>query len=80
MDFDSTDRPERINGSEQDREFERELKQTMVRRPAPPGLKRRIMQKRSARRTERHHTTMIWWQRVAASLLAGAVLAGGFGW
>ena len=23
---------------------------------------------------------MIWWQRVAASLVAGAVLAGGFGW
>ena len=80
MDFDSTDRTERINGSEEDREFERELKQAMVRRPAPPGLKRRILQTRSARRTARHHTTMIWWQRVAASLVAGAVLAGGFGW
>lgn len=80
MDFDWTDRTEKSNGSEQDREFERELKDAMVRRPAPPGLKRRIMQRRSARRTERHHTTMIWWQRVAASLVAGAVLAGGFGW
>ena len=80
MDFDWTDRTEKSNGSEQDREFERELKDAMVRRPAPPGLKRRIVQRRSARRTERHHTTMIWWQRVAASLVAGAVLAGGFGW
>lgn len=80
MDFDWADRTERSNGSEQDREFERELKDAMVRRPAPPGLKRRIMQRRSARRTERHHTTMIWWQRLAASLVAGAVLAGGFGW
>jgi len=80
VDFESTDRTERIIGSEQDREFERELKEAMVRRPAPPGLKRRILQKRSARRTERHHTTMIWWQRLAASLVAGAVLAGGFGW
>jgi len=80
VDFDSTDRTERINGSEEDREFERELKQAMVRRPAPPGLKRRILQTRSARRTERHHTTMIWWQRLAASLLVGAVVAGGFGW
>lgn len=80
MDFDWTDRPESISGSEQDREFEQELRQAMVRRPAPPGLKRRILQRRSARRTERHHTTMIWWQRVAASLVAGAVLAGGFGW
>lgn len=80
MDFEWTDQPGKVNGSEQDREFERELKQAMVRRPAPPSLKRRIVQKRSARRTERHHTTMIWWQRLAASLLVGAVLAGGFGW
>lgn len=80
MDFDWTDRPESISGSEQDREFERELREAMVRRPAPPGLKRRIMQRRSARRTERHHTTMIWWQRLAASLVGGAVLAGGLGW
>ena len=74
MEFERFDQPEESD------EFERELKQAMERRPAPPSLKRRILQKRSARRTERHHTTMIWWQRVAASLLAGAVLAGGFGW
>ena len=80
MDSEWSNQPEKINGSEQDREFERELKQAMERRPAPPTLKRRIMQKRSARRTDRRHTTMIWWQRLAASLLAGAVLAGGFGW
>jgi hypothetical protein len=29
---------------------------------------------------ERHHTSMMWWQRLAASLLVGAVIAGGFGW
>ena len=74
MDFEWPDQPEELD------EFERELKQAMERRPAPPSLKRRIMQKRSARRTARHHTTMIWWQRLAASLLAGAVMAGGYGW
>ncbi|HXS76456.1 MAG TPA: hypothetical protein VN753_09785 [Terracidiphilus sp.] len=74
MDFEWPDQPEEFN------EFERELKQAMERRPAPPGLKRGIMQKRSARSTERHHTTMIWWQRLAASLLIAGVIAGGFGW
>ena len=74
MDFEWPDQPEELD------EFERELKQAMERRPAPPSLKRRIMQRRSARRTERHHTTMIWWQRLAASLLVGAVMAGGYGW
>ena len=80
MDFEWTDQRDKGTGSEQDREFELELKQAMERRPAPPNLKRRIMQKRSARRTEQHHTSMIWWQRLAASLLVGAVVAGGFGW
>jgi hypothetical protein len=74
VDFERFDQPEKSD------EFERELKQAMERRPAPPSLKRRIMQKRSARRTERHHSTLIWWQRLAASLLVGALLAGGFGW
>ena len=42
-------------------EFEQELRQALERRPAPPGLKRRLMEKRSRRHTERLHTyTMIW--------------------
>jgi plasmid stabilization system protein ParE len=80
VDFKWTGQREKPDGPEQDREFERELKQAMERRPAPPSLKRRIMQNRSARRTERHHTTMIWWQRLAASFLIAGVIAGGFGW
>ena len=80
MDFDWTEQPERTSGAEEEREFELELRQAMERRPAPPSLKRRVMQRRSARRTERHHTTMIWWQRLAASLVVGAIVAGGFGW
>ena len=74
MDFEWPDQPEQID------EFEKELKQAMERRPAPPSLKRRIMLQRSRRRTERHHTSIMWWQRLAASLLVGAVIAGGFGW
>lgn len=80
MDFEWTNQPEKVNGPEEHREFERELKQAMERRPAPPSLKRRIMQRRIASRTERHHATVVWWQRLAASLLVGAVVAGGFGW
>lgn len=74
MDFEWPDQPEKPD------EFEQELRLAMERRPAPPSLKRQIMQKRSARRTERHHTTMIWWQRLAASLLIAGVIAGGFGY
>jgi len=74
VDFEWPDQPEEFD------EFEQELKRAMERRPAPPGLKRRILQKRSARSTERHHTSMIWWQRVAASLLIAGVIAGGVGW
>lgn len=74
MDFEWPDQPEQID------EFERELKQAMERRPAPPNLKRRILQRRSARQTERVHSYTIWWQRLAASVLIAGVIAGGIGW
>ena len=74
MEFEWPDQPEKLD------EFEQELKQAMERRPAPPSLKRRIMQKRSARRTQRLQVNMMWFQRLAATLLVGAVLAGGYGW
>ena len=74
MDFEWPDQPEQID------EFEKELKQAIERRPAPPSLKRRILQKRSARRTERVHNYTIWWQRLAASVLLAGVVAGGIGW
>jgi hypothetical protein len=74
VDFEWPDQPEKFD------EFEQELKQAMERRPAPPGLKRRIMQQRSIRRKQRVHSYAIWWQRLAASVLIGAVIAGGIGW
>jgi hypothetical protein len=58
-------------------DFEEELRQAFERRPAPPGLKRRLMEKRRAQRPPRH---AVVWQRLAASLALAAVVAGGFAW
>ena len=68
------DQPEQIDA------FEQELRQAMERRPAPPSLKRRILQQRATRRTQRIHSHTIWWQRLAASLLLAGVVAGGYSW
>ena len=74
MDFERPDQPEQID------EFESELRQAMERRPAPPSLKRRILQQRSTRRTDRVQSYTVWWQRLAASVLLAGVIAGGYGW
>jgi hypothetical protein len=58
-------------------EFEREVQQAFARRPAPPSLKRKLMEKR--RRPQPQHS-FIHWQQLAASLVLTAVLAGGFEW
>jgi hypothetical protein len=80
VDFERPDQPEQPNRSEQDGEFERELRQAMERRPAPPSLKRRIMQKRSTLHTERVQSYTAWWQRLAASVLLVGVIVGGYSW
>jgi hypothetical protein len=80
VDFERADQPERPNRFEQDGEFERELKQAMERRPAPPSLKRRILQQRNMRRTEQVQSHTMWWQRLAASVLLAGVIAGGYSW
>jgi hypothetical protein len=74
VDFERADQPEQID------EFERELKQAMERRPAPPSLKRRILQQRNMRRTEQVQSHTMWWQRLAASVLLVGVIAGGYSW
>jgi hypothetical protein len=61
-------------------EFEEELRQALERRPAPPGLKRKIMERRAARNTRRSwfgvpHVGM--GMKVAATLLMIAILGGG---
>jgi hypothetical protein len=58
-------------------EFEQELRQAFERRPAPPGLKRKVMEKRRAPQAQR---SFVSWQRLAASLALMAVLAGGAEW
>lgn len=74
MELERPDQPEQID------EFERELRQGLERRPAPPSLKRRILQARNARRTEKVHIQTVWWQRLAASVLIAGVIAGGYSW
>jgi type VI protein secretion system component VasK len=65
---------------DRDEEFEGELRQAFARRPAPPSLKRRILDARSRRRADRQHRRMALWQRLAACLVAAAALGGGFAW
>ncbi len=62
---------------EPNEEFERELRQALQRRPAPPGLKSKVMMRRRARSSS--NISAIW-QRLAASILLVAALAGGFAW
>lgn len=61
-------------------DFEQELRQAMERRPAPPRLKRKVMEQRSRRQTQRLWSRTILWQRLAAGLVLAALLAGGVTW
>lgn len=60
--------------------FERELRQALVRRPAPPALKARILAARSRQRVVRIHRRAVLWQRLAASVVLAAACGGGFAW
>ncbi len=56
------------------KDLERELQQGMLRLPAPPGLKRKIMARKQSRDAERTHRRVVFWERLAASIvLCGAV-------
>ena len=57
-------------------DFEQELKQALQRRPAPPSLKKRVME----RRAQRKRPNQMIWMRLAASLLIVALLGGGLRW
>lgn len=61
-------------------DFERDLQQALQRRPAPPSLKGRIMERRGLLTIERRHTHWLIWQRVAAGLLLAAALGGAMKW
>ena len=61
-------------------DFERELRESLERRPAPPGLKRKIMEQRAARSVRRSWFAMPsvgLWMKLAAMLVIVAILAGG---
>jgi hypothetical protein len=62
-------------------DFELELKQALHRRPAPPGLKRRLLAQRAARlHTQAARGTSVLWHRLAASIVLVAALGAGFAW
>jgi hypothetical protein len=56
-------------------DFENDLRQSLRRVPAPQGLKAKILQQRRRQRAQTHPFP---WQRLAASLLLTAVVAGGY--
>jgi hypothetical protein len=58
-------------------DFEQELREAFARRPAPPSLKRKLMEKRRAQRRPR---PAVVWQRLAATLSLAAVLGGAVEW
>jgi len=61
-------------------DFEKELQQALERRPAPPNLKRRIMERRGIVTMQRRRSNWLLWQRVAAGLLLAAMLGGAMEW
>lgn len=60
-------------------EFERELRQALERAPAPPGLKRRILERRDGQRAARRRRA-VWRQRLAVAAALLCALAGAWMW
>lgn len=61
-------------------DFEKELQQSMLRMPAPPSLKQKILSRRNRQNTQRVHARLVMWQRLAASIVLAAVAGGGYAW
>jgi hypothetical protein len=61
-------------------EFERRVAEALVRRPAPPGLKRRILAERARRAEVDRHSYSRTWMRLAASILLVGIVAGAGFW
>ncbi len=60
-------------------ELERELRLAVQRQPAPPSLKRRVMERRRQQRA-RQHRRMVWFERLAASVVLAGVAGGAAFW
>jgi uncharacterized protein involved in tolerance to divalent cations len=63
-----------------DDDFERELHQAFERRPAPPSLKRKLMERRRRQNTERLRHRIVFWQRLAACVVLAGLMGGAFAW
>jgi hypothetical protein len=61
-------------------DFEKELQQALEHRPAPPGLKRRIMERRGLLAMGRSHSHWLVWRRLAAGLLVAGMLGSAMTW
>ena len=61
-------------------DLERELRQGLLRLPAPPGLKRKIMARKRALDAEKTHRRVVFWQRLAASIVLCGAVGGGVTW
>jgi hypothetical protein len=61
-------------------DLDRELQMAFERRPAPPSLKRKIMERRSQRNAARLHRRAVLWQRLAASVLLAGAVCGALAW
>jgi nitrate reductase NapAB chaperone NapD len=61
-------------------DFEQEVRQALERLPAPAGLKRRLMERRSRQRAQWLRGYTLLWQRLAASAIVAGVLAGVLVW
>lgn len=61
-------------------EFEKELQEVLQRRPAPPSLKRKVMDRRGLQTIERRHHYWVAWQRLAAGVIVAAMLGGLVEW
>ncbi|MGH9590878.1 MAG: hypothetical protein ACRD25_10795 [Terracidiphilus sp.] len=60
-------------------EFEQQLHRALERMPAPPGLKRRVIERRDAQRAARRGRVM-WWRRLALATAVICMLAGAWFW
>lgn len=60
-------------------EFEQQLHQVLERMPAPPGLKRRVFERRGAQRAVRRKRVM-WWRRLALATAVICMLAAAWFW
>lgn len=61
-------------------DFEKQLQQAFERRPAPPSLKRRLIERRQFLRAQQRQARIVLWQRLAACLLIAVMLGGVVAW